>query len=125
MAFTLDTAEYEALISFARRGVQGDRETTLSLEKFLRSIEEKSGITRDFIWVQWQEAGAELPKGTRFPETWPPELRQYIELVSRKIARVDVEAVLSAQAVNPVNVLVTRDPAAQVGWAELDDVFLT
>lgn len=125
MAFTLEISEYEALISFAHKGALGDREATLNLEKFLRSIEERNGVTRDFIWVQWQEAGTELPPGTRFPEIWPPTLRQYIELVSRKIARVDVEAVLANHAIKPINVLVTRDPAAQVGWDSLDNVFIT
>ena len=36
-----------------------------------------------------------------------------------------VEAMLEVQARNPNNVLVTKDPAARVGWTAIDDYFLT
>lgn len=117
--------QYSSLVSLARRGVLGDQGATLALETFLRDIEKQNSLERDFVWVQWQEAGAELPPGTRFPETWPPEMRQYIELITRKVSKADVTAVLETHAVNPVNVLVTRDPAGLVGWTTPDALFIT
>jgi hypothetical protein len=52
-------------------------------------------------------------------------MRRYIELVSRKVAKADVDAVLVAQARNPTSVLVTKDPDATVGWTPVDDFFIT
>ena len=123
--FVLSVEQYEALISMARTATAGDQEKTIQLELFLRDIEARNGITRSFLLVQWQEAGAQLPPGTSFPARWPPELRKALELVGRPIARVDVESVLSKYASEPMTVLVTRDPAGIVGWTTLDAFFIT
>ncbi len=64
-----------------------------------------------------------LPPNTNFPAKWPPELREYLSLVTRPIAKSDVQAVLKSKAISPMSVLVTSDPAALVGWAELDNFF--
>jgi hypothetical protein len=120
--FTLTQEQYEALVAMARKGADNPHQLTL-VEQYLKTIEEDNGITRDFVLVQWQEQGAKLPVGANFPETWPPQLRQTIELVSRAIARADVEAMLEVKANDPIDVLVTRDPAGLVGWATLDDFF--
>jgi hypothetical protein len=122
MVFTLTQEQYEALVALARRGATTAQQTR-DLDAFLASIERGAGITRYKLWVQWQEADAPPPKG-QFPETWPPELRQYVELLSRPIARADVDRVLGLHARNPVNVLVTPDPAALVGWTKVDDFFV-
>lgn len=123
--FTLTQEQYEALIFLARVGVEGDQGKQVELDRFLRNIEQTNGITRSFLWVQWQEVSAPLPAGTRFPEEWPEKLREAIELVTRPVARADVEAVLEANASEPVSVLVTKDPAGIVGWTTLDDFFIT
>jgi hypothetical protein len=125
---SLSQQEYEALISLARDGTRNDdgsvdQTKALQLDAWLRQLEENSGITRDAVWVQWQESDQPLPPTTNFPDTWPPELRHYIELVTRPIARADVDAVIETQASMPVNILVTRDPAARTGWTALDDFF--
>lgn len=129
VTFTLSQEDYEALISFAREGAKDKdgspiAEKARRLDEFLLSIEKKNGVKRDAIWVQWQELDAPLPPTASFPRTWPPELRFFIELISRKVSRADVDQVLSAHAKNPTSVLVTRDPAAQVGWTPLDDFFI-
>jgi hypothetical protein len=123
--FTLKQEQYEALIALARQGVQGSDVQVMALDAFLRSIEKANGVTRDFLWVQWQELNQPLPSSNtvKFPDTWPPHLRKSIELVTRRIARVDVEAVLEANANDPTSVLVTRDPNARLGWTTLDDFF--
>lgn len=123
--FTLNQEQYEALIALARQGTAGDEQKTIELEQWLKLIEQQNGIERDFLWVQWQEMSAPLPSMANFPEVWPPQLRHPIELISRRIARADVEAVLEVQAVNPTAVLVTPDPNAQVGWSTLDQYFIT
>jgi hypothetical protein len=46
-------------------------------------------------------------------------------MVSRQITRVDVDAVLREHAVNPLSVLVTPDPAGEVGWTPVDAYFVT
>jgi len=124
MSFTLDQEQYEALISLARKGVGVDPLELTRLDRFLRSIEKANGITRSFLWVQWQELSAPLPPGTKFPEVWPPELRKAIELISRPIAKTDVLQVLEKYASEPMSVLVTKDPAALVGWTPIDLFFV-
>lgn len=122
MEFSLTQEQYEALIALARRGAS-TAEQKRDLESFLALIESRNGVTRYKLWIQWQEADASLPPSAAFPASWPPELRQYIELISRPIAREDVEQVLRRYARKPVSVLVTPDPAALVGWTTPNDFF--
>ena len=125
MTFTLSQEQYEALIFLARKGAGTDTAKQVELDIFLKDIEKTNGITRHFLWVQWQEAGASLPAGTNFPEKWPPNLRKAIEIISRPIAKADVEQVLEKYASQPMVVLVTKDPAATTGWTPIDDFFIT
>jgi hypothetical protein len=120
---TLSLQEYESFVSLARAGVT-DGEQQRRIDEFLKVIERQNGITRDAVWVQWQEMDSELPAGTRFPETWPPELRRHIELMTRRVAKADVDAVIAQYARAPVNVLVTRDPGARYGWTPIADFFV-
>lgn len=125
---SLQQDEYESLVELARQGTLNDdgsvqQEKALALNTWLVSIETNNGITRYAVWVQWQEAGAPLPAGTNFPEVWPPQLRQYLALTSRPIAKADVLNMLASKAREPVSVLVTKDPAATAGWTELDVFF--
>ena len=128
LTFTLSQEQYEALIAFARRGTLDSEgnvilEQSRRLDEYLKSIEADNDINRDSIWVQWQEMNQPLPSNTNFPSTWPPEMRHYIELLTRPVARADVDTVLANLARAPVNVLCTRDPAARVGWTPVDDFF--
>jgi hypothetical protein len=120
----LDQQGYEALIALARKGAETPDEQR-RLDAFLVALEKKSGISRYGLWVQWQEQDQPLPPTARFPEKWPPEMRFYIELISRPVARVDVDTVVKQKARKPTNILVTRDPGATVGWATLDQFFIT
>lgn len=116
--------DYEAFIFLARKGATTDT-AVLALENFLKDIEKRNGITRYFLWIRWQEAGAPIPAGStrNFPTTWPPTQQFKLEQVSRPIARTDVEQVVSKRATKAIGVLVTRDPNGQVGWSELDGFF--
>lgn len=119
---TLQPSEYNTLVSLARQGAT-TADSARSLESFLQSIERANGVERDTVLVQWQELGAPLPAGTSFPESWPPQLRSSLTLVSRRIAKTDVQALVAAKASQPTSILVTRDPAGLVGWTELDAFF--
>lgn len=133
LSFTLTQQQYEALIAFAREGTKdGDgqvlSEKASQLDSFLRLIEEENDVTRDAVWIQWQNASEPLPPTTNFPSVWPPENRFYIEFIStpdnvRKVSRADVDIVLDQKARDPQNVLVTKDPGANVGWTPVDDFF--
>lgn len=126
MPFPLPLAQqdYEALIALARKGA-ATPDDRRRLDTFLVSLEKASGITRYMLWVQWQEQDQPMPPTTRFPEVWPPQMRFLIELISRPIALVDINAVLQQQARKPINVLVTKDPGAVVGWSTLEQFFIT
>lgn len=124
MNITLNAEQYTALVALARRGAVAEgTDAILKLEEFLRQTEKQAGVTRFFLWVRWQESKQPLPPTTSFPKTWPPSLQQIIERLDRPIARVDVEAMLKENATSPATVLVTQDPAGQVGWTELDVYF--
>lgn len=133
LTLTLTQQQYEALIALAREGTKSDegqvnQERALRLDAFLRDIEEANGISRSAVWVQWQDANEPLPPTTKFPDVWPPEKRAFIELIrtegsTRVVSRADVDAVLDNRANQPLNVLVTSDPAARVGWTPVDDFF--
>lgn len=125
---SLQQSEYETLIEFARQGTLNadgtvNQDKAAGLNAWLRLIEEKNGVVRSFVWVQWQELDAPLPAGTNFPTKWPPSMRFSITLVSRAISKADVMALVNVKAKNPTSILVTKDPAALVGWAELDEFF--
>lgn len=117
---TLTEEEYRAFVALSRDGK--DAQKILEIEAFAKSIEERNGIKRYFVLVQWQEAGQPLPVGAVFPSSWPPQLRAPIEL-SRPIAKSDVELLLQQRAIKPVTILVTRDPAGVVGWTGIDQFF--
>lgn len=124
----LEQGEYETLIEYARQGTLNadgtvNQDKAHGLDAWLRWIEQKNGVVRNFVWVQWQEQDAPLPAGTNFPTKWPPEMRVPLALVSRPIAKVDVTAMLNVKAKNPTNILITKDPAAEVGWTEIDAFF--
>jgi len=123
MNFTLNQEQYEALVAFAQRGASTPQQKR-ELDSYLAVLEKANGVTRYKLWVQWQEADSSLPPTTQFPEVWPPEMRAYIEFLSRPIARSDVEQILVLRARKPVTVLVTPDPAALVGWTTLDAFFV-
>ena len=125
---SLSQGEYETLIEYARQGtLQADGTVNVDkaagLDAWLRWIEEKNGITRSFVWVQWQELDAPLPPGTNFPAKWPPNMRQPLTLVSRPINKSDVLALVDSKAKKPTSILVTKDPAGIVGWTALDEFF--
>lgn len=122
MDITMTLEQYQALVALSRRGTSSS-DQQLSLEEFLVDIEKKNGIIRYLLWVQWQELEQALPPTVKFPEVWPPELRRLLQQINRPIARADVDAVLSAAAKKPTNILVTRDPAALVGWTPIDVFF--
>lgn len=127
--FTLTQEQYEALIALAQRGtIQSDgsvnQDRSLALDSFLKSIETANGITRSSLWVQWQDPTQPLPPGVLFPQTWPPNLRYFIQLLTRPICQADVLAVVQQRTPNAMNILVTPDPAALVGWTALAQYFV-
>jgi hypothetical protein len=121
--FTLDQEEYEALIALARAGTVSDPNKSRQLELWLRRIERQNDINRDLVVVLWQEMDAPLPTGTFFPTNWPPTLKRTVELTTRPVARVDIDKVLEAHAVNPTSVMCTKDPAGILGLTPIDQFF--
>lgn len=120
--FNLSQEQYEALSALARRGATTP-DMLRALDAFLRQIERDNGISRYGLWIQWQEMDQPLPPNIEFPKTWPPEQRFYLEMLSRPIAKADVDKVLALKARKQTNVLVTPDPAAMVGWIDYETYF--
>lgn len=124
MSLTVTQEEYESLITLARAGAK-TAEQQRQLEAWLRLIEKKNNVVRYQLWVQWQEVDSPVPPTARFPEAWPPELRHFIQQFSRPVSKLDVQEALAKKARKPVTVLVTPDPAAELGWTPLDTFFST
>ena len=130
MNFTLTQEQYESLVALAKEGTLHDdgtidQEQARKLDEWLRLIEEANGVNRSIVWVQWQETDAPLPSTMNFPDEWPPNMRRRIELLSRPVSKVDVDAVLAAHAKKPTAVLCTRDPAGVLGYVPVEDFFIT
>jgi hypothetical protein len=129
MNLTISQEQYEALLAFAQRGTRCpdgniDQNRALALDAALKDIESSNGITRYSLWVRWQDPTAPLPPGTNFPKTWPPNLQYFIQFLSRPITQSDVMAIVAQKTSNAVNVMVTPDPAALLGWTKVNDFFV-
>jgi hypothetical protein len=129
MDITLSQEQYEALIALAQRSTVDpdgsmNQERSLVLQRFLVDVEKTNKIVRHSLWVRWQDPTAPLPPGVRFPTTWPPELQYYIQFITRPVAKSDVLAVVAARTANALNVMVTPDPAALLGWTKVNDYFV-
>jgi hypothetical protein len=127
--FTLSVEQYEALISLAQRGTVGpdgcvNQAQAVVLQAALQDIETSNGITRYSLWIQWQDPTAPLPPGTNFPTSWPPSLRYFLQFISRPICQQDVLDVVSQRTPNAVNIMVTPDPAALLGWTPIAGYFV-
>jgi hypothetical protein len=127
--FTLTQEQYEALISLAQQGTLNsdgsvNQDKALVLETALQDIEKANGVKRYSLWVQWQDPNAPLPPGVSFPKTWPPELRYFIQFLTRPVSKADVLGVVRQKTKNAVNILVTPDPGALLGWTPVDDYFV-
>ena len=128
--FTLTQQQYESIIALAQRSTycpdgSVDQARAQELDSYLREIEEANSIVRSSLWIRWQDPTAPLPPGwkSNFPATWPANLQFFLQLISRKIAKTDVLAVVSQRTANAINIMVTPDPAALVGWTQIDVYF--
>jgi len=127
---TLTQQNYEALIALAQRStVQPDgsidQTKAQELQGYLREIEKANGITRYSLWIRWQDPSTPLPPGWKanFPKTWPPNLQFFLQLISRPLCKNDVLTVVNARTPKAVNIMVTSDLVALVGWTQLDVYF--
>ena len=128
-SITLTIEEYEALIALAAQSAINadgsvDQQKANTLAAFLKKIELENNITRSSLWIRWQDPTAPLPPGVRFPETWPPTLQFFLQLITRPIAKTDVQALVNAKTANAINIMVTPDPAGLVGWTQLAAFFV-
>lgn len=129
MSITISQEQYEALIALARRGaVEPDgslnQDQALVLDAFLRDIEKSNGIVRYALWIRWQDPTTPLIPTTNFPKTWPPNQQYFLQFISRPITQPDVMKVVTARTPNAINIMVTKDPAALLGWTKLSDYFI-
>ena len=128
--FNLTQEQYTALIALAQRSTwlpDGSVNVAKAqeLQNYLKEIEEANGITRYSLWIRWQDPTAPLPPGwkSNFPKTWPPNLQFFLQLISRPLCKNDVLTVVNARTPKAVNIMVTLDPAALVGWTQLNVYF--
>jgi len=113
--------DYLALTALARQGLDG--KDLVPLDQLLQKIEQANGMQRYMLWVQWQEATAVVPVGAVFPKNWPANLRTRIEQIDVPITQTQVLEAVSLQANRPIDILVTPDPNAVLGWSTVEQYF--
>lgn len=115
MALTITRTQYESLLAAAR----GD--SLVNVDQLQDAVDAANSIRRYQLLIRWQEVGGSTAR--RFSildgSNWPPS-QEFLLIQDRAIAREDVDEVLRTQATNPVDVLVTTDPAGVVGLTELN-----
>ena len=130
LASAATNPQLKQLVAAATAYSGQDADGARQLESFLvNSIEVPNGGIRYFVAVRWTELASSLPPRTagaptRFPENWPPNLEGTIELLTRPVARADVDQYLQANAKNPTSILCTKDPGLQLGWTPIDSFFV-
>jgi hypothetical protein len=115
--------EYDALVALARKGVIDEPDQVRTFEALIDNIDARHNVRRYRMILKWQEAGAAPPVGAVFPKTWPPEQTAHVELLGRPIGKVDVDAVLRANARKPVSIVLTLDPAGELGFTTYEAYF--
>lgn len=118
MNLTLTRSQYDALIE---AGLDADTEEIYRLR---RIIDGDNNITRYILQIRWQDVGGQPPPRIELGKGWPQAQTYKLEM-ERPIERADVDTVLQQVAVNPVDVQVTADPEANVGWFLLNDYDFT
>jgi hypothetical protein len=111
---TLTRTQYETLLAAARLG------NPQAAAQLQQTIDAANGITRYFLYVRWQNVGGAPPPRIELGKGWPPDQTYQLEM-ERRIARLDVDEVLRANAINPVSIMVTPDREGVVGWTLIDD----
>lgn len=111
------------MVTLAMDACKRSQEHAVRFAELVAKINQRNELNFCTLWVQWTERGQPLPIEASFPMRWPAEWRYRLDLFNRTPTRRDVVEILSRQASRPVDVLVTYDPAALVGWSRLDVLF--
>lgn len=116
--------EYEAMVTLAIDACRRSPEAAVRFSELVAKVNQRNDLSFRTLWVQWTERGQPLPLDANFPVRWPDAWRYRLDLFNRTPTRKDVEEILARHATRPVDVLVTYDPAALVGWSQLDRLFV-
>lgn len=111
------------MVTLAMDACKHSQESAVRFAELVAKINQRNDLNFCTLWVQWTERGQRVPVGASFPDRWPSEWRYRIDLFNRMPTRSDVTEVLTRRSSRPVDVLVTYDPAALVGWTQLDVLF--
>lgn len=109
---TFTREQYDAL-----RDAFDNRNNEL-LEQVLEVIERENGILRFVLHIRWQEVGGVPTPANQFLD-WPPN-QTFTLVLSRPPTALDVQDVLRNQATNYTGVMVSADPAGELGWKTLE-----
>ena len=114
---TLTRAQYESLLLAAL-----GEDTNIDVELLKTSIDAANSITRHLLQIRWYEQGGVTPTRIEIGNgvDWPPQL-SFRLILDGPIDRIDVDNVLITQATNPIDPMVSSDPAGIAGWTLLSD----
>ncbi len=112
MPITITRPQYDALLALATA------QDAAAADTLRRAIDAANSIRRYVLNIRWLNLGGEPPARVSI-QNWPPSQTYRLEM-ERPITREDVESVFANSATNPIEAMVTPDPAGNVGWTLVD-----
>ena len=113
---TVKSADWESLVGAVLK------QETDDLNTLLTRVDAQNSLNRYYLYVKWQDAGAKRPGPDDPIQDWPPWGFDWFVSYSR-FTKDFVEDFVARQSTNPLTILVTDDPAGEVGWYLLEDFF--
>lgn len=109
-------ADWEALVGAVLKG------ETDNLNVLLDRVDEENELTRYYLYVRWMDGAAPRPGPDAPIQDWPPWGSDWFSSYER-FTKQFVEDYVGRQTSNAIYIIVTEDPAGEVGWFTLDEFF--
>ena len=98
------------------------KDETDDLNVLLERVDNQNSLTRYYIYIKWMDGAAPRPGEQQPIEEWPPWVTDWFVQYT-PFTKEWVEDYVASRTTNPIYILVTDDPAGDVGWYELDVFF--
>lgn len=113
---TVKLADWEALVGAVLKGETDD------LNVLLDRVDAENDLTRHYLYVRWMDAAVPRPGPDAPIEDWPPWRSAWFSSYER-FTKQFIEDYVARQTSKAIYIIVTSDPAGDVGWYTLDDFF--
>jgi hypothetical protein len=116
MTVSVKDEDWEALVGAILK------EETDDLNVLLTRVDEENSLTRYYLYIKWQDAGAKRPAPGDEITDWPPwRFAWFISYT--QFTEEFVTDYVDGQTDHALAILVTDDPSGEVGWFTVEDFF--